>query len=177
MYTSRQCTYALSKQVWGNGQFQRANDDTDNNFFSGKSHYDEWHSSLYWWWNGYRVFQEQIVMMRATSPSVDGNKDLDKFNSEYKNNIPNAETSDVKKFRNQNHSITITMWTVSYIFVSPSMLNLNCRCWMWELKMTTKTSVCFTSWLARLWCWLTGRMYYVRCVLNHSEFLCTISSL
>ena len=37
-------------------------------------------------------------MMRATSPSVDGNKDLDKFNSEYKNNIPNAETSDVKKF-------------------------------------------------------------------------------
>jgi hypothetical protein len=36
-------------------------------------------------------------MMRATCPSIDGNKDADKFNSEYKNNIGNAEMSDVKK--------------------------------------------------------------------------------
>jgi hypothetical protein len=71
------------------------------------------------------------LMMRATCPSIDGNKDAGKFNSEYKNNIPNVEMSDVKKIRNQNHSITITMWTVSYIFLSSlSMLNLNCRCIM-----------------------------------------------
>ena len=36
-------------------------------------------------------------MMRATFCSTDGNKDADKFNSEYKNSIPNAETSDMKK--------------------------------------------------------------------------------
>jgi hypothetical protein len=35
--------------------------------------------------------------MRAICRSIDGNKDSDKFNSEYKNNIPNAETSDMKK--------------------------------------------------------------------------------
>ena len=35
--------------------------------------------------------------MRATCRSIDGNKDADKFNSEYKNNIPNAETSGTKK--------------------------------------------------------------------------------
>ena len=36
-------------------------------------------------------------MKRATCPSIDGNKDVEKFNSEYKNNIPKAETSDMKK--------------------------------------------------------------------------------
>ena len=36
-------------------------------------------------------------MKRATCRSIDGNKDVDKFNSEYNNNIPNAETSDMKK--------------------------------------------------------------------------------
>ena len=41
--TSRQCVHAHGKQVWGNGQFQQANDDTDIKFFlrannSEKSH-------------------------------------------------------------------------------------------------------------------------------------------
>ena len=37
-----------------------------------------------------RVFHEQTTTKRATSRSidVDGNKDVDKSNSEYKNNIP-----------------------------------------------------------------------------------------
>ena len=30
MKASRQCVHAHAKQVWGNGQFQQANDDTDN---------------------------------------------------------------------------------------------------------------------------------------------------
>ena len=36
-------------------------------------------------------------MMRATCRPIDGNKDADKFNSEYKNSILNAEMSDMKK--------------------------------------------------------------------------------
>ena len=44
-----------------------------------------------------QVFHEQTTMRRATCRSIDGNKDADKFNSEYKYSIPNAETSDMKK--------------------------------------------------------------------------------
>ena len=44
-----------------------------------------------------QVFHEQTTMMRATCRSIDGHKDADKINSEYKYSIPNAETSDTKK--------------------------------------------------------------------------------
>ena len=33
MKTSRQCVYAHAKQVWGNGHFQQANDNTDIKYF------------------------------------------------------------------------------------------------------------------------------------------------
>ena len=35
--------------------------------------------------------------MSGTFSTFDGKNDTDKFNSEYKNSIPNAETSDMKK--------------------------------------------------------------------------------
>ena len=60
MKTSRQCVYAHAKQVWGNGQFQQANDDTDIKFS-----------------------YKQTTMKRATIcfRSLDGIRDADKFNS------------------------------------------------------------------------------------------------
>ena len=60
-------------------------------------------------------FQEQTTMKKCTCCSIDGNKDAEKFNSEYKESMPNAETSEryENEMRsNQNHSITIAMWTV-----------------------------------------------------------------
>ena len=36
MKTSLQCAYTYAKQVWGNQQFQRANDDMGANFSSSK---------------------------------------------------------------------------------------------------------------------------------------------
>ena len=36
-------------------------------------------------------------MKRATCRSIDSNKDVDKFNSKYKDSMPNAETSDDMK--------------------------------------------------------------------------------
>ena len=49
MKTSRQCVYAHAKQVWGNGQFQQANDDTDIKFFLRANNNEESHLlSLSW---------------------------------------------------------------------------------------------------------------------------------
>ena len=49
---------------------------------------DERHFSLHCCWYRYRLVHEQKTIIRANWCSIDGNKDADKFNSEYKNNIP-----------------------------------------------------------------------------------------
>ena len=167
-YTSRQCeglrqrTVPTSKWWYGGYQIFPTENHNDN---------DEGYLSLY-------SFHDQTTMKRANCcRSLDGIKHADKFNIEDKCSMRNAETRDMKRNRNQNHSITITLWTVvCYIFVSPSMLNLNSRCsiMMWELKMSSRTRrMClFTSCFARLSCWwLTKWIYYfLCCVRNHSEF-------
>ena len=56
--------------------------------FPAANHNDEGHLSLHWWWHGHPLSQEQTTMKRATYRSIDDNKDADKFNTEYKNNIP-----------------------------------------------------------------------------------------
>jgi len=96
MKTSRQCVYAHAKQVWGNIQFQQANDDMDIKFFL-------WQTTMIMMKNirhcivddtdTGRVFHEQTTMKRATCRSIDGNKHADKFNSKYKYSMRNAETS------------------------------------------------------------------------------------
>jgi hypothetical protein len=51
METSRQCVYAHAKQVWGNGQFQQANDDADIKYFLQANNNEESHLlSLSWWY-------------------------------------------------------------------------------------------------------------------------------
>ena len=44
-----------------------------------------------------RVFHEQTTIKRATCRSIDGIKDAEKFNSNYKCSMQNVETSDMKK--------------------------------------------------------------------------------
>ena len=101
MKTSRQCLYAHAKQVWGNGQFQQANDDTDIKFFLQQTTMimmKDIRPSIVDDTDTGRVFHEQTTMKRATCfRSIDGIKDADKFNSKYKYSMPNAETSDMKK--------------------------------------------------------------------------------
>ena len=48
----RQCVYAHhAKQVWGNGQFQQANDDTEIKFFLRANNNEKSHLlSLSWWY-------------------------------------------------------------------------------------------------------------------------------
>ena len=86
MYKSRQCTYSHANQVWGNGQwFQRANNDTTSTNYSNERtclSIDEDDTDT--------DFSRSKQQWRdaPTCRSIDGNKDADKFNIEYKNNIP-----------------------------------------------------------------------------------------
>ena len=87
MYTSWQrLYYTNANQVWGNGQFQRANDATGTNF-RVENHNVEGHLSLYWWWHGHRLsrskqqWREPLVALLIVTK-----QDADKFNREYKNN-------------------------------------------------------------------------------------------
>ena len=87
MYKSRQCTYSNANQVWGNGQwFERANDDTVPIFPTKEAtclSIDEDDTDT----DFSRSKQQWRDPLRLRR-SIDGNKDADKFNSEYKNNIP-----------------------------------------------------------------------------------------
>ena len=92
MYTSRQCTYTQHTLI----RFEATDSGSNERMtipwvpiFPSANRNDEGHLSLYWWgWHGHRLFQEQTTMKRPTCRSIDGNKDADNFNSEYKNNIP-----------------------------------------------------------------------------------------
>ena len=100
--TSWQCAYAHAMQFWGNGQFQQTNDNTDIKLFLWQTTIilmKEIRPSIVDDMDTGRVFHEQTTMMRVACRSIDGNKDADKFNTSeyYKNSIPNAETSDMKK--------------------------------------------------------------------------------
>ena len=93
--------YAHAKQVWGNGQFQQANDDMDIQSFLQQTTMKMTKNicpSIVDDTDTGRVFHEQTTMKRATCfRSLDGIKDSDKFNSKYKYSMPNAETSVMKK--------------------------------------------------------------------------------
>ena len=89
MYTSWQWkSYTHTKQVWGNRQFQQANDNTDIKFF-------QWQTTMIMMkdichsivddTDTRRVFHaEWTTMKRATCRFIDDNEDAEKFNSKYK---------------------------------------------------------------------------------------------